>query len=108
MGEPHDTRTMISNFHQTIALYKAATDRVELLTCDPKSERRSKQTAFAYHFARGSCIKLEKGVKYDPLNSKIRGAISWVIRKPGRQITLVNNGYIFFEDDLEGVFYSKK
>jgi len=99
---------MISNFHRTIALYKASVDLADLESCDPKSERRSKQTAFAYHFAQGSCIKCEKGVKYDPLNSKIRGAIEWVIRKPARQITLLNDGYIFFEDDLEGVFYSKK
>jgi len=99
---------MISNFHRTIALYMEAVDLADSKSCDPKSERRSKQTAFSYHFAQGSCIKCEKGVKYDPLNSKIRGAIEWVIRKPARQITLLSNGYIFFEDDLEGVFYSKK
>tara|TARA_B100000497_G_scaffold122400_1_gene153429 strand:+ start:828 stop:1127 length:300 start_codon:yes stop_codon:yes gene_type:complete len=99
---------MISNFHRTIAIYKAATDRAELLWTDPTSERISKQTAFHYHFVQESWIKCEKGVKYDPLNSKIRGAIAWVIRNPGRQITLVECGQVCFEDDLEGVYYWKK
>lgn len=80
----------ISNFHRTVAVFKAASAAADSI---------SGNCHFAWHYVElGDCyIKVQKGVKYDPNNSKFRGAIAWVLRAPGRQVTLLNSGDVRFD-----------
>jgi predicted Abi (CAAX) family protease len=79
----------ISNFHRTVAVFKAATDATDVI-----GDKRQ----FTWHYVESadSYIKVQKGVKFDPLNSKFRGAIAWALRRPGRQVTLLKSGEVSF------------
>lgn len=78
----------ISNFHRTVAVYRAAADVAALGKC-----------RFSWHYVESadSFVKIEKGVKFDPNNSKFRGAIAWALRFPGRQVTLFRSGDVRFD-----------
>jgi hypothetical protein len=80
----------ISTFHSTVAVYKAAADAAEGI----KRSRRM----FAWHYVEihDAYIKVQRGVKFDPGNSKFRGAIAWALRRPGRQVTLFRSGEVSF------------
>jgi len=80
---------MISTFQATVSLYKAAADAAD--------DIQGRQT-FAWHYAElhDSYIKVQRGVRFDPNNSRFRGAIAWAMRRPGRQVTLFSNGEVLF------------
>ena len=80
----------ISNFHRTVAVFKASADAADAI---------SGKCQFAWHYVElsDSFVKIEKGVEYDPHNSKFRGAIAWALRAPGRQVTLHRNGDVRFD-----------
>jgi hypothetical protein len=80
----------ISNFHRTVAVFKAATDAAAAI---------SNKSQFAWHYVElaDSLIKVQKGVCFDPNGSKFRGAIAWALRAPGRQVTLMSNGDVLFD-----------
>lgn len=80
----------ISDFHRTVAVFKASADAADAI---------SGKCQFAWHYVEfaDSFVKIEKGVKFDPDGSKIRGAIAWALRAPGRQVTLHRNGDVRFD-----------
>ena len=75
----------MNTFRNTLNITKAAIDRAEMDYQDRKDDRKK----YSYHFpfSFDCCIKVQQGVSISN-SPKIRGAIAWAIRQPGRQVTL--------------------
>lgn len=93
-GDPRtDTETMNnimpSMFRRSVNVFRAAVNA---------AAEMPDRYNFAWHYNEisDSIIKIERGTEYTD-SPKIRGAIAWALRCPGRQVTILKDGQVRFD-----------